>query len=565
MSARTRRAALAQRLLGSVLLRSALLLSVLFGCDGSKTPPRAKEAKEESAEKAPEEAKKAAAGPFVEPKVAAAGGENPVPFAVRRADYAITKILLDKAEELLEGEVGPDAARARARLAIYRADCEGALSHLASSSAREARGADELFDLATRCTGATAGGLIVEDEKAGVWLRIQDEADRVLVPLLVDVAVRARVRLEKDLGVVMPRPLRIDLVRDLFSLSAVSGLPVEAAETTGTVAIARWGRVTMVSPRAMTRGFPWADTLAHEITHLLLSRATADRAPLWLQEGIAKREEHRWREEQAFDHVPDFAKEAFKAQVSGKSVGVDAIGPSIAMLPSAEAASIAFAEVTAYMEYWIEKNGPHALSLLLRELEVAPDAEAAMRGVSGYGVSEWQLLWRKALEEKFARPDISEESEASERLGPRALARVMRLTELLTVEGFAAEGAEIAAPELDRASHSAAYRFLAGRAALLSGREDADLLLGGLKEVEGPHAGWLALYGATNWEESSHLGAERFFEQAVGLDPLLPEVACRGKILVGNEPTAGSDVSLLEGADHELCAHTRALPVRGAR
>jgi hypothetical protein len=108
---------------------------------------------------------------------------------------------------------------------------------LASTAAREARGAAELFDLASRCRGATAGALIVEDDKAGVWLRIQDEADKVLAPLLTDVAVRARAALEKDLGVVMPRPLRIDLVRDLFSLSAVSGLPVESAETTGTVAI----------------------------------------------------------------------------------------------------------------------------------------------------------------------------------------------------------------------------------------------------------------------------------------------------------------------------------------
>lgn len=544
------------------LLNAALVL-LLCGCDGLAVDPPS------SPQKAPQ-ASSGAIPPAIPKgaqtgKGAPSGLESPVPVAVRRGDYAITKIQLEKAQQLLEGEVGPDAARARARLSIYRADCEGALSHLASTAAREVRGGEELFDLATRCTGATAGSIIVEDSKAGVWLRIQDEADRVLVPLLTDVAVRARAALEKDLGVDMPRPLRIDLVRDLFSLSAVSGLPVEAAETTGTVAIARWGRVTMVSPRAMSRGFPWADTLAHEIAHLLLSRATADRAPLWLQEGVAKREEHRWREAQAFDDVPDYAEEAFKAQLNGKSVGVDAIGPSIAMLPSAEAASIAFAEVTAYMDYWISRNGPHALSLLLRELEVAPDAESAMRGVSGYGVAEWQLLWRKALEDKFEAPEISEEAEVSERLGPRALGRVMRLTELLTVEGFAAQGAELAAPDLDRASHSAAYRFLAGRAALLAGRDDADLLLGRLSDVDGPHAGWLALYGARNWESSSHLGAERFFEQSVGLDPLLPEVACRGKILVGNRPTTGSDVSLLTGPERDLCEHTKTLPARGAR
>src|SRR5690606_7928550 len=109
-------------------------------------------------------------------------------------------------------------------------------------------------------------------------------------------------------------------------LSAVSGLPLEAAETTGTVAVARWGRVTMVSPRAMQRGFPWADTLAHEITHLLISRATADRAPLWLQEGVAKREEQRWRPAHAFDDEEDFSERAYQAQVSGSAIGIDRLG-----------------------------------------------------------------------------------------------------------------------------------------------------------------------------------------------------------------------------------------------
>ncbi len=531
----------------------------LGACDRTEPEQKSNEAPVAVKEAQPD----ASEGPV--PSSQVPGEESPIPLAVRRADYAITKLQLERAQNLLSGEVGPDAARARARLSIYRADCEGALSHLASSAAKKAKGAAELFELASRCTGATAGAVIVENDEAGVWLRIQDRADEVLVPLLTEVAVRSREALERDLGVQLPRPLRIDLVRDLFSLSAVSGLPVDSAETTGTVAIARWGRVTMVSPRAMSRGFPWADTLAHEVTHLLLSRATADRAPLWLQEGIAKREERRWRKEQAFDDAIDFAKEAYQAQLEGKSVGVDAIGPSIAMLPSAEAASIAFSEVTAYMEYWIKENGPHALSLLLRELEVAPDAESAMRSVSGYGVAEWQLLWRDDLGQRYAAPELSEENEPSEQLGPRSLGRVLRLTELLTVEGHSEVAAELAAPEMDRAAHSAVYRFLVGRAALLAERDDAELLLGTLDDVQGPHGGWLALYGATQWSGASNLEAEQLFAQAIGLDPLLPEVACRGKILVGNKPTRGSDVSTLPVTERALCEHAMGLPVRGAR
>ncbi len=84
----------------------------------------------------------------------------------------------------------------------------------------------------------------------------------------------------------------------------MTGLPEQAARTTGTVAVAKWGRVTMISPRATDRGYPWLDTLAHEMTHLALSRGTRDKAPLWLQEGVAKREETRWRIEEPLDDVP---------------------------------------------------------------------------------------------------------------------------------------------------------------------------------------------------------------------------------------------------------------------
>jgi hypothetical protein len=492
--------------------------------------------------------------------------ERAVPLAVRRAEYAITKILLEDAERILEREVGPDAAIARARLSIYQGDCEGALVHLASSAARKAPRGQAHYDFAKGCARATAGSLVIFDEKAGVWLRLQDDRDRVLAPLLIDVANRARAALQKDLGVVFPRPLRIDLVRDLFSLAAVSGLPVDAAETTGTVAVAKWGRITMVSPRAMNRGFPWADTLAHEITHLMLSLATADRAPLWLQEGIAKREEIRWREAQAFDEQIDFAEEAYQAQVSGKSVGVDAIGPSIAMLPSAEAASIAFSEVTAFMDYWIQVNGPHALSFLLRDMEVAPDPESAMRSVSGFDVADWQTMWRAELERRYASAPTSEEHSVSDVLGPRALMRSLRLAELLSIDGHNAEAAEFASPELDRASHSSALRFLLSRAALLSERNDADFLLGDLDDVSSPHAGWLALSAARLGRNRSNAASESLRGQALGLDPLLAEVACGGQPWVGKGSTIDNDVGFPEQEMvDELCREARSLPVRGSR
>lgn len=494
--------------------------------------------------------------------------ESALSLAIRRAGYATTKLRFSEAAHLLKSEVGPEAARARAHLAIYQADCTGALALLQSASVRKSSGGQDLFKFAERCSHATTGSLVIEDKEAGVWIRLQDDRDRVLAPLLTDVASRALSALGRDLGVDLPRPLRIDLVRDLFSLSSVSGLPLEAAETTGTVAVARWGRVTMVSPRAMSDGFPWADTLAHEITHLILSYATAERAPLWLQEGLAKRAEHRWREAQAFDDAVNFSRDSYEAQIAGKSVGVDAIGPSIAMLPSAEAASIAFAEVTAFIDYWIEQNGTEALSLLLRDVEVAADADAAMRSVSGYGVADWQRLWRKGLEERYRSMPASEEHSVSDLLGPRALMRSLRLVELLTVDGYPGEAAELGAPDLDRAPHSSSLRFLLGKAAQLSKRDDVELLLGQLDDVDSAQAGWLALHSARLSRLQSNTDSVAFMKQAQGLDPLLVEVACGGASRVGSIATLEPDVMNGDATgqfDQELCKEALSLPVRGSR
>src|SRR5690606_17931942 len=101
----------------------AVAILVGLGCAGLGCT------KERSSEKSPSSAvddvKKSAHKSQLAAPDTPAGKEHLVPLAVRQADYAITKIELGQAAELLEGEVGPDAARARARLAIYLADCEG--------------------------------------------------------------------------------------------------------------------------------------------------------------------------------------------------------------------------------------------------------------------------------------------------------------------------------------------------------------------------------------------------------------------------------------------------------
>jgi len=445
----------------------------------------------------------------------------------------------------------------RARLALYVGDCDSARATLSGLPSEEGEVAG-LAQLAESCAGATAASLVVEDVARGIWVRLQDADDEPLVPYLVQVADRAREAVRVDLGVELPRPLRIDVVRDLFSLSGVSGLPLEAAETTGTVAVARWGRVTLLSPRASRHGYPWQDTLAHELVHLGLSRATRDFAPLWLQEGVAKRQEQRWRPPRPFDEVDAHDRIAQRALLTGTSVGVDNLGPSIAMLPSADAASIAFSEVTSFINFWIRENGRAAFRLLLQDLKglAQRDPNEALRGVSGYNLSEWNLRWQSWL--RTREPAIPPRNMIAG--GSPELGRV-RIGDLLLRGQYYDAAARNFAAALARAPQSSALRFRASEADLAAGRGAlADERLGKLDDLDGPHAGWFALRGRFAAEAGQKEAAEAASTMALSLDPWSELVACEGHQsgLLGGDPWQLPDPE--DATRQKLCTMARARP-----
>jgi hypothetical protein len=457
---------------------------------------------------------------------------------------AITELDVVRARTLLEAADVDSASLAleRARLSIYVGDCDTASATLATLAG--VKEAAPLALLAKNCARATAGAFVVDDRARGLWIRLQDDADRALLPLLSEVAVNARAAIERDLGVVMPRPLRIDLVRDHFSLSALSGLPLQAAETTGTVAVARWGRVNMISPRAAAGGFPWEDTLAHEITHLAITRATRDMAPLWLQEGLAKRQEIRWRPPRPFDGEPPADAVAKNALLTGQSVGVDKLGPSIAMLPSADAASIAFSEVSSFVEYWVRENGRAALRLLFLDLKGlgVSNASAALASVSGYDLDAWVLRWHEHLTKLPSAPVQRDDSAASadslerelfgERISPadgRERARGMRSGDLLLARGAAEASTLRLRGALAGTPNDPVVRWKLGRSLIADRKASlAQALFRSQDEIEFAHPGWFALRGRTLEDAGDHVSAEVSFALALALDPYLEEAACEG-------------------------------------
>lgn len=423
----------------------------------------------------------------------AAADSDPGEAAANRANDLVNALEYDKARaELAKADPGsPSVQIAKARLALYEEDCDLATALTVGAAAAHDDEARILADVARGCARVTAATATDRDDGQGVWVRWQDEDDRALLPLIVETVVKARTAITRDLGVEWKRPTRITVVRDLLSLSAMTGLPYKSAQTTGTVAVAKWGRVTILSPRASKHGYPWRDTLTHELTHLAISMQTRERAPLWLHEGVARRQEVRWREPGPFDDRPPVESIVQRGMELKLDLQLDKLGPSIAMLPSADAAMVAFAEVTSFVRFYVESQGEGALAKLLVALRTAKTADEALAQSSGETLTQWDVKWRANLARHRAE-SLSPLYGLGGGAPPPGMGDAherARLSELLFGRGHAAE----AALEIEKVPESLfsdpTLRNLKGR--ILEAKGDS---AGATALVDDPKA-WLATYG----------------------------------------------------------------------
>jgi hypothetical protein len=460
---------------------------------------------------------------------------------------------LDFAEahkELLAGSPDdPNIALESGRLALYEGDCDEALILLARPDVAKTDEGLSLVDVARGCVRVSAATVVDNDDEHAVEVRYQDDSDRALTPLIVETVVRARDALTRDLGATWPKPTRITVVRDVMSLSAMTGLPQKDAQTTGTVAVAKWGRVTLLSPRASHHGYTWRDTIAHELTHLAVTRATVDRAPLWLQEGVAKRQEIRWRDPGPFDDRPSADAAVVHGIERKLDLPLDKLGPSIAMLPSADAAMVAFSEVTSFVHYLATMGTPDTLPRLFAALRANESVDDALVKTTGSDLIAWDRKWRAHLAEepKEALPALF--GLGATRPDVRDLQKRVRLAELLYSRDHAPE----ALGEVDRVTSPEALedpsiRYLRARILESLGRDaDAALLVADPKDVVASFGPWWAVRGRlAHARGDENLAGSSFFE-ALAADPLDAEVACEG-IAAASTPKNPLQIPLCDAA-----------------
>jgi tetratricopeptide (TPR) repeat protein len=235
--------------------------------------------------------------------------------------------------------------------------------------------------------------------------RFEAPKDALLVPY-ADRALEAQLdALGKVFGDSPRVRTEILIVPDVESLAALSGLLPEQIERTGTVGVSKYGRIMVLTPRALASGYPWLDTLGHELTHLFVSRASRDKAPIWLHEGVAKLLEGRWRGGASGDLTPEETYLLDRAAREKRLIPLRRLHPSIAALPDQEDAALAYAEVLSLTLYLDARIGSgKGIAALLRRIGEGATIDAALTELTKFNLRRLYLWWEQDVSGRRQTP-----------------------------------------------------------------------------------------------------------------------------------------------------------------
>jgi tetratricopeptide (TPR) repeat protein len=231
-----------------------------------------------------------------------------------------------------------------------------------------------------------------------------DSRDALLAPYLFAAMAAARAALGDDVGVTPDHPIRFEILDDPAKLALVSPLTLDNVYTTGTVGITKYRRIIMVSPRVLLQGYGWLDTAVHEYVHYIVTIRTKNRAPVWLQEGLAKLLETRWRSPNPLPLEPGPRKLLARGLAKDDLVTFQEMYPSLAMLPSQERAALAYAQVQTMLELLREARGRPGLTALLDRVAAGEVAEDALAAAWGAEFSAFESEWKSTMRRRTAGP-----------------------------------------------------------------------------------------------------------------------------------------------------------------
>ncbi len=431
----------------------------------------------------------------------------------------------------------PSARRALGELRFYQHRYQEAVTLL--EAATPGAGQSVLLRLARAASELASTQEQVESEHFIV--AYPKGKDAVLVPYLLETLEAERAALAADLGVAPAGKVRVEVLGSVSDLARLSTLTEAEIRASGTIALCKYDKLMLVSPKALFTGYDWLDTAAHEYVHYAVMRKAGPATPIWLHEGLAKWLETRWRGAGGQDFSPFSAALVRRAAEKGTLVSFEQMHPSMAKLPTQEQSALAFAEVVLAVELMVERGGSSALSRLLELLAGGTPVDTAVTVAVGLPWLDFLAAWKRHL---VTRPLPRGGAQAMQRLrfiddpklgGPWAewaeledpkAREFARLGELLRERGRPVAARQEYRKALDRGG--ARVAVLANQFAVVAiqtGRQaEAGAVLAEALTWNPDHAALRVRLGKLKLEKQDWAGAREQLTLANRQDPFDPEI-----------------------------------------
>ncbi|MCB9640553.1 MAG: tetratricopeptide repeat protein [Myxococcales bacterium] len=227
----------------------------------------------------------------------------------------------------------------------------------------------------------------------------QGSQEAAIAHYLGDALELAYTRLGKIFGYHPPDKVRVDLLSEALELADMSPLTQADIIRTGTIALCKYNRIMLTSPRSLVKGYRWLDTAVHEFTHLLINRVT-DGVPIWLHEGLARYGETLWRQDIPSKLSPYSESLLALALKENKLVPFEKMHPSMAKLPSQEMAAQAYAQVYTVILYLVHLKGQSAIKQALQKISKDTKVPVAVGETAGMPFEKFLVAWEGYMREQ---------------------------------------------------------------------------------------------------------------------------------------------------------------------
>jgi tetratricopeptide (TPR) repeat protein len=463
-------------------------------------------------------------------------------------EKAINAWRFDEARQVLDKLLAseremPEAAYLEGKLLFFEGECEKALKSLrkAIEASKSDIGWKALRDRAEE-TEQVFSKLAVKKSADGKFLfRFASGPDAMLVPYAEEALGKQLAALVALFGDRPKRPIEVDLMPDMLSLSRASGLSVEQMARTGTVGVTKYGRVMVITPRKLVTGYPWLHTMAHELTHFFITRVSHDKAPIWLHEGIAKLLENLWQNDEMQILTPEEGYLLDRAVKEGRLIPLKRFHPSVAYMPDQEEAALAYAQVLSFTRYLNQRLEEGWIRRALSGMSVGYNLDYLMTEMSGSDLKRHYHWWRQAaagkrhtpvpavglLKRRFKRGEVTG---ATRRESPHSqeVRRHLRVGDLLRLRGHL-KAAVVEFSEAEKLAKSPSTEIgdrLAGSLLALGDHKRVIQLLIPMVNLYPYHSTTRVQLGRALAAEKREWEAIEQLKLANAINPFHPEVHC---------------------------------------